>query len=476
MLTQEEIYQNKGKYIAVQGRVNVYNTRYEYFYKNQVGIYFKNRIIKSLRLDDEIRTWLEPDGHILCPELVEGQWQYKPSDLTYQDIMRETSLPRTAVNVLKTYSVGVLPKADVEGETEWQWVREFENREQIHRKIQRLVTDMLVYGNAFFKIEADEDGRASVVVVSPDNVAIVPDNFNNNNTAGFIYHASRKDYLLDIDYDYYEIYTNDGQVRKYGKGGMEPIETGLKECNMHHIKGLESHDEFPIYGASIYEGLETVFIELVERLTSNSYLFNKVNNPNMVAASDFSQTNPITGEKEFRTGKMLVTGDVEEANSVRYIEPATSQVAVMTEHITNIFKQAFQQLGVNEVSLGLTDLGSLPSGEAFRRAITPTINKCRDITNALYDGLINMYKQAYKIDTGKDLSVNVTFSDGISLSDAEKIQNDAGLINAKILSRRTILASRGYTEQEALEELQKIAEDDAIVEPAIDTINPEDIA
>ena len=173
---------------------------------------------------------------------------------------------------------------------------------------------------------------------------------------------------------------------------------------------------------------------------------------------------------------MLKATSPEGATATRYLEPPTSHVATIYEHIKINMQNAYSQLGVNEISLGLAQEGNIASGEAFKKAITPTLNKCRDIVNNLRIPLTYLYKQAYAIDNnGQNLSIDIIFNDGISLSDRENIENESLLINNKILSRKTILMKRGYTEAEADEELKKITIEEKMFTQLFDTLEDEDI-
>lgn len=453
--------------------------KFRKFYENKVGEFYSDRIIKNLRLQEEVRNWLEPSGNIRVPQIDgNGNCRFVNSDLTISDIIVESTLPKSAINTLKTYSIGVKPEIDV-GDDEQIWVKEFEIRENTHSKEKKIVQEILTVGNAFFKIEKN-DGKSDVILIPAEFVIIVPDNFNKTVAGAYIYHCKKTDKTTNKEYDYVEIYQMDGKVFKYpnaeNKSSFEEIVTGLKECNMHHIKGLEDDKENNLYGTSILEGLETTMLEIVIRLTSNSYLFNKVNNPSIVTSEDFAEIDSETGEQIVQTGSMYMASTYEGANATRYLEPPTSHVATIYEHIKINMQNAYSQLGVNEISLGLSRDGNIASGEAFKKAIIPTLNKCRDIVNNLRIPLTYLYKQAFYLDNeGKDLSMDIIFNDGISLSDKENIENESLLINNKILSRKTILMKRGYTEKEAQQELDEIAKEENLFTQVFDTINQEDI-
>lgn len=477
ILTHDEIYNNLQNYIfSHQNMIRKYK-KFECFYNNKVGFYYKDKIVRNLRLQDEvIQRWLGEDGTIRTPYTMDGRVLYKNSDLTISDILVETTLPKTAVNVLKNYSIGVAPLPDVMEDTQ-EWIKDFEKENFIHRKEKQIITDMLVKGNAFVKVEKGQDGKADIIIIPPENMIVVPDKYNVNEVGGYIFYYELKDELKNEKYNYIEIYTLDGKIYVHNINSSEPevIETGLSECNIQHIKAPENDKNNKLYGASIYEGLETTFTEIVIRLTSNSYLFNKVNNPSLISSENFSEIDIDTGEEIVQTGSFYKASDPEGANSTRYIEPPTNHVTAIYEHINLNMKNAYSQLGVNEISLGLAQGGNIASGEAFKKAITPTLNKCRDIVSDLYIPLINIYKQAYKIENNADLSIEIKFNDGIALSEREIIENESLLINNKILARKTILSRRGYTEQEAEEEIKKIIEEEKALMLTIDTIEDEDI-
>lgn len=477
MLTYQEIYNNAEKYISEHAiMLNKYK-KFEWFYSNRVGLYFKDKIIKNLRLQDEIvQKWLCDNGDIKTPYSIDGKIMYRNSDLTIADILVETTLPKSSINTLKSYSIGVMPFADVEEEQQ-EWVNNFEKFSHLHRKEQQLVVDMLVKGNAFIKIEKGQNGKADVIIIPPENIIVIPDKYNVSEVGGYLFYYQVEDEIKKEKYNYMEIYTLDGKVYVYETSQGEPklIDTKLGECNIQHIKAPESDKDNSLYGASIFEGLETTFTEIVIRLTSNSYLFNKVNNPSLVSSENFTEIDATTGEEIVQTGSFYRASDPEGANSTRYIEPPTSHVSAIYEHININMKNAYSQLGVNEISLGLSQDGNIASGEAFKKAITPTLNKCRDIVNNLYVPLMNVYKFAYKIENNANLSLELNFNDGIALSEKENIENESLLVNNKILSRKTILIKRGYKENEAEEELKKIAEEEKMFMNVFDTINDEDI-
>lgn len=123
----------------------------------------------------------------------------------------------------------------------------------------------------------------------------------------------------------------------------------------------------------------------------------------------------------------------------------------------------------------MSESGSLASGEAYKKAITPTLNKCKEIVNKLKPEIIQALKQAYFLETGEQLSVTMEFSDGVDLTKYEETQIDVLLADTKILSRRSILAKYGYTEEEAQRELERIAEDERVITNVIDTVELEDV-
>lgn len=447
---------------------------YRRFFENKVGLTYRTKILRALRLDDQVRQWLGSNGDIYEPDGA-GGYTKGNSDLTFDEVIVETTLPRTSVQVLKTYSVCTKPTIDCGTQDEQNWANEWFEKNKVHEKMQQLVTDMLVCGNAYFKIERDEQGNASMVCIAPELVSVIPSEFNVTEPSAYeIRYNLDRNNLGEVNVT--ELYKKDGSMVRT-EDGQQPVDyvTGLTSCGLHHIKGLTNHEQCPLYGESIYKGLESAFVELVERLTSNSYLFNKVNNPNMVASTNFASIDPRTGEEVMQTGKMLVAETAEDANSLRYIKPAVEHISTTYNHLELILKQAYAQLGVNAISLGLSESGSLASGEAYKKAITPTLNKCKEIVNKIKPEITQALKQAYFLDTGKQLSVSITFSDGVDLTKYEETQIDVLLADTKLLSRRSILAKYGYTEEEAQRELERIAEDERTITNVIDELDIEDV-
>lgn len=455
--------------------VSSYYGKYRDFFENKVGSRSRAKILRALRLDDQVRMWLGADGTIYEPDGVGGYTNTGNKDLNFDEVIVETTLPRTAVQVLKTYSVSSVPTIDCGTPEEQNWLNNWFEKNKVHEKMQKLVIDMLVCGNAYFKIERNEKGNASMVCIAPELVSVIPSEFNITEPQAYKIKYNNNDSKVQADIMIEELYLDNGAVIRTVDGAEELIESGLDACGLHHIKGLTDNEDYPLYGESIYKGLESVFVELVERLTSNSYLFNKINNPTMVGAVDLSVRDPETGEEVAQSGKYVYSPESENANSLRYVTPPTEHVNSIYPHLELILKQAYAQLGVNAISLGLSESGSLASGEAYKKAITPTLNKCKEIVNKIKPTMIQAFKQAYYLDTGKELSVTMTFSDGVDLTRYEETQIDVLLADTKILSRRSILAKYGYTEEEAQRELERIAEDERTITNVIDTLNIEDI-
>lgn len=470
ILTHEQVIENIDGYIQNHFAKIKNVAKYRRFFQNKVGKHYKNRIIRNLRLKDEVARWLNIDGTI------KG---FTEKELSIDDIVVETTLPKSAVNILKAYSVGEAPYIDINVTgTEKNWKKDFEIREKVHDKAKQLVEEMLVTGNAFVKVEKGEKGKAEVIILPVENVIIVPDPANISRVGAYIYFCElERGTVANVKekYKHIEIYQLDGKVFVYkGEKDTEPreVDPTTQEINLHHICGLEKDG---LYGKSVFEGLETTFLEIVIRLTSNSYLFNKINNPNMVGSGEIAEIDGETGDREVKSGKYYSFDNPETANSLRYIEPPTSHVTTIYEHLKINMQNAYSQLGVNEIALGLSREGNTASGEAFKKAITSTLNKCRDITTNLYIPLYSVYKQAYRIEENKELSFDITFRDGISLSEKEKIENEVMQVTNKLLSRRSILLNRGFTEEEAKLELEAIKNEENELFGISEIINDDDL-
>lgn len=486
---KDKFEENKSTHNEIVGQVK----KYRYYYDNKVGRVEKSRIIRNLRLVGEVSNWINTDGKILEKQFINNTYQYSPTGLDVLDILVETTLPKTAVETLRTYSVGELPVADIDSENDEQinWAREFEKNVLLHEKIGDLVIELCVTGNAFFKNELDMDGQVKWINLPIENVLIIPSDYDVNEPGYFVY------FCLDNktqEVNYIEIFKSNGEIyiirdlEKLDSENNEVIENGLNTFNIKFIKGLQRNEINTLYGGSIYQGLESVFREIVERKTSNSYIFNKFANPNLITSKELSELNE-QGQKVVYTGKVYNLGDPEDAAATKYLESPTGHLANTYPHFDQNLKEAYAQLGVNETALGLGDMGGVASGEAFKKAITPTLNKCRDINNRLYIPLIMGYRHAYQLETGEDsLKLDIKFADGIAPSDKETAETNAILVNNELQSRETILIKQGYNQKEALDEIQRIAEEKALmtltageideeninpIEPQVPTIEPE---
>ncbi|MBC2855473.1 phage portal protein [Cetobacterium sp. 2A] len=440
-------------------------TRYRDYSKNAVGRYHKGRIVKNLRLQNEVARHLTDEGVL---QAYDSEGNGYSTGRTILDILVEDTLPKSSIETLKKYSVGEKPKIIVQEEAR-QWLKDFEIREGLHKKFKKLVHDSLVVGDSFFKVEKRE-GKAKVILLKKENVIIVPDSWNGSEAGLYIYAEERKNDLGEI-YSYVEVFQPDGKVHVLNNESKAfvkidnkkingDVDIELGEFNIHHVSGIYE-DETSLYSNSIYEGLTSTFVELTTRLTSISGVFNKYTNPKMVGALDFSEPDTTTGERIVKERDYYYGEDSTLTDSLRYLAPPVDHMKVTYPHLERMLKNAYGQLGVNEISLGLTQDGGIASGEAFKKAITPTLNTCRDIANNLYVPLIKLYQQAYKIETGKELDIDIEFQDGISLSEKEAIENERALIDAKLISRTTLLKNRGVANPE--QELKKIAEEQKIL-------------
>ncbi|MGL4934982.1 MAG: phage portal protein [Cetobacterium sp.] len=448
-----------------KGKISEMNM-YRKYSKNQVGKFHKDRLVKNLRMCGKIQNAISSDGHLIFTE--DGR-RYT-TQLTVLDILVEDTLPKSSVETLKKYSVGEPPKIIVGSEEERKWIKEFERREKIHNKLKKITHDSLVVGDSFFKVEKKE-GKAKVILLKKENVIIVPDEWDDSEAGLYIYATIRK--KGGREYLYVEIFEPDGKVhvlndfegKEFKKEDERKVkgdvDLGLGEFNIHHIQGIYE-DETSLYSNSIYEGLTSTFLELTTRSTATSIVLNKYGNPRLVGADDLTEEDAETGEKKVRSDTDYIqSADKDNAAAYRYLTPPTDFIQASFPHTDRMLKNAYSQLGVNEVSLGLNQDGGIASGEAFKKAITPTLNTCRDIANNLYVPIIKMYQQAYKIETGKDLNIEIEFQDGISLSEKETIENDKALVDAKLISRTTVLKNRGV--EDPIKELKLIAEEQRIL-------------
>lgn len=505
-------------------RVSKYK-KYKEFRENHVGRFFKERLIKNLRLQDEVSTWLNEDGYIgyhldnrFIPYTLNNQ------KLTIEDLIVECTLPKSAITVLKNFSVGEKPTVITGTEEEGEWVKEFEKREIIHSKLKEIVTELLTLGNCYTKIERI-DKKAEMTPLPAENILLIPAPHNARRLGAYLYYEER---LMMNDKKeeglYVELHLKgENIVRAYryagnkigaqiplseinrtftvgknikdtsGKGQKDfeyTINTELEDFDIQNFMGLDK-DIGELYAESIYNGLSSTFLEMTIRITSNSYLFNKVNNPNMIGP-DVSETQvslvptwkenalgtEYREEKVVKQGKYHVINDSKWIGGMKYVEPPTSHVETIYRHLELNYSNAYSQLGVNAVALGLINIsGSISSGEAFKKAITPTLNKARDIVNNIYTPLVTLYKQAYKLEKKKEFTkFDIGFSDGISLSEKEEIENASLEVNSKLKSRKTYLMENGYTEKAADEELERIAEEqDRLSGMSLETIIDEDI-
>lgn len=468
-----DILNNLETYISNHQKVIKVVGKFRKIAENEVGQLYKKKIIRSLRLNDELSNYIDTDGTLFSKQ----NDKYVPLEgLTIDDVIVEETLPRAALDTLITYSVGDKPFIDFDDK---DWLEDFEDREDIHSKVIELADEMLITGDAFYKTE-NINGEAQITVMYKEEVIIVPDTFNTTRVGAYIYFTvlsgQVENGVQKPDYNYVEIYFPDGKVyiysnqddknqyKRVSEKKNEDVNVGLGEFTFHHVKGLK-RVKGSLYNHSIFKGLDTSFVELVIRKTSNAFLFNKVNNPALImGGNSYSSINTETGEREVKTsGKAIEFNDPTEAAATRYLEPPTGHTTSIYSHIDYILDDAYKQLGVNEISLGISQQGNVVSGEAFKKAIIPTLNKCRDIVTRLRTPLTKLYKQAYKIEKKKDASLTIKFKDGISLSEKENIENKANLVNTKLLSRVSILIEMGYTETEAWAELRRIAEEQKII-------------
>ncbi|MEG0135825.1 MAG: hypothetical protein RR795_01270 [Cetobacterium sp.] len=480
-MTLDEIVANLESYISKHTRVIKALKRYRAYAENQVGIHHKDKIIRSLRLNDELTHYIGDNGALY---LRQNNRLVPLEGLTIEDVIIEETLPKSSLETLKTYSIGEKPFIDFEDN---DWIKDFEEREEIHSKIKELVDEMLTTGDSFYKIE-NIGGCSQITILYKEEVIVVPDSFNSSRVGAYIYFTVKETVdpltVSKVNYNYVEIYMPDGKIYIYTNKDKkeeysrvktmkcEDVNIGLGEFSLHHIRGL-SRVKNNLYSHSIFKGLGTSLTELVVRKTSNAFLFNKVNNPTLlIGGSSYTAINTETGEKEAKiSGKAIPFDEPTEATATRYLEPPTSHTPSIYQHIEFILDDVYKQLGVNEISLGISQDGNIASGEAFKKAITPTLNKCRDIVNCLRKPLTKMYEQAYYIENKEKISITIKFKDGISLSEKENIENKSSLINNKILSRTSILIEMGFTEEEAKKELKRIADEDKLLNPVFEMID-----
>lgn len=238
-------------------------------------------------------------------------------------------------------------------------------------------------------------------------------------------------------------------------GGVK--KTGLEDFAIKHLTNFATSDD-PLEGLSDYDMFDSLMIDLCQRVSQLSEVFERHGDPAMQGSPDLMSTDG-EGNPVFYTGEFYPIKDGEVPLS--YITWDAKSKDIL-DYCNNILQQIFilSEMGDGSI-MGYTNksTGFAESGKAIRMKMASPLMKVQSILSDNEDEIISMIHD-FSVIMGKKIDRNqieVAWKDGLPIDWVEETNNFNARVAAGTESIRYGLQRRfNMTPEEAEDEYQQI--------------------
>lgn len=348
---------------------------------------------------------------------------------------------------------------------------EIQRKTNCWKKVKLALIDTSRYGNGYARVYNMKDrvltdngtltdGEAGCNVIKPELTTIVVDSLDKEHILHYIigwvdevteysvtnpYQVDQKEtkfYLtLEIHskgyYEYRRYKVSDpvlnlGAIKQYRieedvtpeKYKGKKIKTGLDDCfAIKPFIGFTTSDD-PLYGLSDYDMFDSLMIDLCERVSQLSEVFEKHGNPSMQGSEKLMSTDE-NGNPVFYTGDFYPLQPGEQP--LQYITWDAKSKDIL-EYCNNILQQIFilSEMGDGSI-MGYTDKsnGFAESGKAMRMRMASPLMKVQSLLSDNEDTIIDMVHD-FSVIMGKNIDrekIEVEWHDGLPVDYVEETNN-----------------------------------------------------
>lgn len=188
--------------------------------------------------------------------------------------------------------------------------------------------------------------------------------------------------------------------------------TGDMPCLVQHISNLPSTTN--VYGTSDYKIMNELVFKATERMRQILHILDKHADPSMTGPATMLQTNPNTGELEFKTSQFYAVSPGEEHPEYMTWDGQLEAAFKALEQLLNLI-YVMSEMG--EAMMGKTDgTGQAISGTAMRYKMVAPLEKARRVSNSFTLPLKKLMATLAQISTGKAMryqDINVIWEDSL---------------------------------------------------------------
>jgi hypothetical protein len=249
-------------------------------------------------------------------------------------------------------------------------------------------------------------------------------------------------------------------------GTPESVDTGLDDFAIIQIPNIKASGQAT--GLDDYTDIDSIVSELVVRIGQIGRILDKHADPSMQGPKAALTQDPKTGEWQLIMHNYFAKETKEDAD-VAYItwdgqlQAAFNQVEKLTNYLYTVSEMGAALLGDMGVKTG-----QIPSGSALRRLMMAPLAKVGRVRMRFEPALIKALrlcsKLGYKDLTDADISIQ--WQDGLPQDETE-IANVISLrVASGTMSRhRAITLFDGLSEEDAEEEMERVMDEDATMNP-----------
>lgn len=373
---------------------------------------------------------------------------------------------------------------------------------KVFKKLKTAFIDVSRYGDGYAreynKIGRTEDengelsaGEAGCNIINPSLVTLVVSPLDKEDvqkiivgwvdevdseeisTTGLI--ATNREYFLSVEihepgqYEYKRFKVanpilNTGAVKQYMiEEEVTPAEmrgkkkTGLKGFAIKHFINFSTSDE-PLRGLSDYDMFDSLMLDLCQRVSQLSEVFEKHGNPSMQGSPELMSTDE-NGDPVFYAGDFYPISDGQKELSYITWDSKSKEVI---DYCNNILKQIFilSEMGDGSI-MGFSDgsNGFAESGKGIRMKMASPLMKAQSLMSDNEDEIISLIHDLATI-MGKKLEVQnieVQWNDGLPVDWVEETNNFNSRVTNNTESIVYGLQRRfGMTPEQANDEFQQI--------------------
>lgn len=369
-------------------------------------------------------------------------------------------------------------KAGDEKSEEENTVKQIEKKSELTNTAYKIAIDISRYGDGLIYVYRDEKGGKIGFTQPPLWFPVVDYATNNIINHVIAYTADEgKKLICQIHYKgYYEVmeYVLETGINTTIKSlvSTSTVQNGLDDFAIIQIANIQTTDS--CFGMDDYTDIDSIVSEIIVRLSNISRVLDKHAAPSVTGPSGAIEQDPQTGEWKLKMGNYFPK-DSKEDPDVAYVtwDGELEASFKMVEKLTDIL-YIISEMGPTLLGDMENTGGQATSGTAFKLRMISPLAKVKRIAMRFAPALEKALKLCSQlggegITNLKNVDISIAFRDGLPDDELEQ----ANIMSARTGGKATISQKRAIellddmTEEQAEEELQRIQEEEEMLNPTV---------